>query len=319
MVITCLFRFTQNKYNGISIALLYCTGILTISSSAYRYRHYGFEHFHHTLPRQPCKIRGIVQAIEPAEHLRTPERITLEIKEIYIKNSWKHRRSSNATIFIYTQRNDTIRVGDTITLPLITIKKPINKKFTHYLLKEGIYAVAFAPTRTDINSYRPLWSLWRYIAEKRAALFTQLRTKLKAPTFALYSALFLGNRSFNKKETEPLNTRFKRWGIAHIYARSGMHLGLIVLVWFAFMRSVPLPYYAKHSIVVLMSLLYTLLSWSSISFIRSLILFLLYQACRIIKESYSIFYLTALVCTITLLVNPLRIFFKNELADLIGR
>ena len=82
-------------------------------------------------------------------------------------------------------------------------------------------------------------------------------------------------------------------------------------VWFAFMCYLPLSYNGKQGIIIFISILYALLSWSSISFMRSLSLFLLYQLCRIVKESYNVLYLTVLLCGITLVVNPLQLFFLD--------
>ena len=220
---------TQRSGNFVTVANVstYCVGIVTLGSLLYAHQWHQLEKFHNFLPKKiPYALRGTIEDIALTEHLRTPHRITLHLQAVDTKQC-------DATVFLYVGHSDNIRVGDTLTIPSIKLKKPTNTSFTRYLLKEGIYATAFIDRLEPVDLERPAWSLNRSISELRTALFTQLRSKLTAPTFALYSALFLGNRTFNKKETEPLNTSFKRWGIAHIYARSGMHLGLIVLVWFA--------------------------------------------------------------------------------------
>jgi ComEC/Rec2-related protein len=304
--------YKNYTHSFIAVLGTYALVLALLGSVCYAYQWYIFDQFHAVLPARPCVIHGTIESINPAEHLRTPYRITMSIDRIKTSDDQDCVcLPCDASIFIYAHRADMVRVGDTVTLSDIRIKKPNDADFVRYLVKEGIYATAFADVSVPLDVVRPVWSGQRFLAEHRTRLFAQIRAKITGPTFALYSALFLGNRTFDKKETEPLNTQFKRWGIAHVYARSGMHLGFIVLVWFFFMRCVPLPYRIKHLVVTFFSIVYALLSWSSISFLRSLAVFLLYQWCRIIKESYSLLYLTALVCSITLLLNPMQLFFLD--------
>ncbi|HEV2917231.1 MAG TPA: ComEC/Rec2 family competence protein [Candidatus Babeliales bacterium] len=307
-IIAIVFWYLDNWHIWTQL-LLYTMYATVLGASCYAYQWYRFDQFHQKLSKA-CSIVGTITAIDPVEHLRTPCRITMHINQAQMIDSdsiiYPH-----ADIYLYSKSTGDLQVSDSISLNNVYIKKPKDADFTHYLVKEGIYATLFVDISKATAIYSPSWSIARWIAQKRSNLFTNIRTKLSKQSFALYSALFLGNRSFDKKETDPLNIYFKRWGIAHIYARSGMHLGLIVLACFFIMRSIPIGYWAKQIMVTLLIIVYTLLSWSSISFLRSLWVFLLYQWCRFIKEPYSVLYLTFLVCNITLLCNPLQLFFLD--------
>jgi predicted membrane metal-binding protein len=296
---------THTIRSTVAGVLLYSTSIIISGALIYAKQWHAFEQFHDLVPKTPSSITGIIDAIECTEHMRTPHRITLNIKSI------EGIGIVHASVFLYTQDKGLLCIGDSITLPAASIKKPGDTDFTYYLVKEGIYATLFLDTLSHCTYTRPAWSLQRTISEWRNMLFVTIRGKITPTAFALYSALFLGNRTFDKKSTAPLNAQFKRWGIAHIYARSGMHLGLIVVAWLALIRYIPLPYRSKHLFITFLSIIYALLSWSSISFMRSLAVFLCYQWCRLVKEPYNMLYLTTLICGGTLICNPLQLLFLD--------
>jgi hypothetical protein len=49
-------------------------------------------------------------------------------------------------------------------------------------------------------------------------------------TFALFSSLFLGNRTAIKQDLEEQKPLFKVWGISHFLARSGLHLLIFIML-----------------------------------------------------------------------------------------
>lgn len=294
-----------------SIITIFC--IITITSFAlgsalYWHKTYVFNSFWTAIPSKKCSIRGVITDVDQTEHLHTKQRITMRITHIYEKK-W-HEYGGH--MYLYTQSTPELRVADSIEIiQPIHLKQPTEQNFTRYLLREGVYATAFCNSLSYAILNRPYWSFTRYIAEWRLAIFMKLRAKMSKQSFSLLSALFLGNRSFNKKDTDPISLLFKRWGIAHVYARSGLHLALLVSVWIMLMRLIPLSYRIKMALLLSIGSLYALLSWSSISFTRALIIFLLGYFCKLSYTPYKTLHLLIVTCLCTLLYNPLHLFFLD--------
>ena len=148
------------------------------------------------------------------------------------------------------------------------------------MIKEGIYATLFITNKhyTIINHQENIIARSFFTYKNR--VLHKLKNKLTAKTFQLFSSLFLGNRSFKKEEESKILC--KVWGISHMLARSGLHLVIFIISWNFFLRFLPLPFVIKQIFFILLVALYTFLSWTSISFIRALITFLLYTVCIVL-------------------------------------
>lgn len=295
--------YRRHRFVILSCVLI---GSCAFGSIIYWYQWRTFNHFWSTLRPISYKVYGSVVAVDNVEHLFTKQRLTLHLTRIY-DTQW---HTCNGSVYVYTNKTN-FRVADTIELEVVQLKKPTDNNFIRYLLRDGIYGTTFSNNLTYTLKHRPSFSCVRAIAEWRDHIFTQLRTKMSRNTFSLFSALFLGNRSFNKKQTDPINLLFKRWGIAHVYARSGLHLALLIWVWFIIMRLFPISHTIKIGLLLCIGSLYALLSWSSISFLRALILFLLCYVCRLVYIPYRTIHLLIITCLVTLLYNPFHLFFLD--------
>ena len=86
---------------------------------------------------------------------------------------------------------------------------------------------------------------------------------------------------------------FKQWGISHYLARSGLHVVIFVMIWQTLLALLPLPLRTKNLFLILLIICYALLSWSSVSFERALLMFLLYRiACLLGYASHYIHVIT---------------------------
>ena len=126
----------------------------------------------------------------------------------------------------------------------------------------------------------------------------------------LFSAIFLGKK--NKTQTyDKSKDQFKIWGISHYLARSGLHLVIFIMIWHLILCLFPIPFRWKQSILIALALIYALLSWSSVSFIRALTVFMLYKIATIFEIQMHIVHSITLACLFTLLYNPAHLFFLD--------
>lgn len=304
-------RLYRNLSNATMLLLLasFIMGHLRYNQQ-YAFYHNFYQNHGETL----CSIRGIITDICATEHIRSKQRILLHVCEkqhgtLLHTTDWV---PVNTYIQLYLSKTTNYEVSDTIELNNITIKKPSSDSFFRYLIKEGISATIFCTNQTHHNILsRPRQSAMRWIAQTRHAVLQRIRHKMNPACFALFSSLFLGNRSVNKEYIDQQADQFKQWGISHHLARSGLHLTIFALVWLYMFRFLPFSLFLKKSLLLALSVIYYFFSWSSISFLRALYSFFLYSACNLLSvRSYFLHTLT-LVTLFVLVCNPMQLFFLD--------
>lgn len=251
----------------------------------------------------PHRIKGIVSDYLYCAHMRYPHRLTLTLESPY----------AGPALYLYTNFRTHMQpcaLGDYITTPPIRLKKPPTS-FGLYLIKEDIVGALFAPHDTLTITHAPQKTFFITLHEMRLALFARIQALLSPEHFALYSALFLGNKQYDKDKIDPINTQFRIWGIAHIFARSGIHIAIIISTLLFALSYIPIPYAAKMCFALFISLLYAGCSWSAISFARALCMFLCASYCIIMRRSTTAFHLLGITAMGVLLWHPLNLFFLD--------
>jgi len=297
------------KEISIQIALIAIT-LFLIGHLNYQNQIQTHDIFYEKMKNKKLEIIATVKNIKNQENIRTPFCITVLTQKIKVQDT-KPWNFKNKNICFYLKTFPNIKIGDTIKIENITIKKPKNKKFVAYLIKQQISATIFA-TKLECNLLqRPKHSVARYLHEKKEMLLFSLKKKMSPQLFSLFSSVFLGNKSFYKKKSQELKNKFKAWGILHILARSGLHLIIFLLLCELLLKIIPICFYIKQIIMLLLSIVYLLLSWPSISFIRAFSALIIYKICPFLKTKPDLLYILAAICTTMLIFNPIQLFFLD--------
>jgi competence protein ComEC len=259
----------------------------------------------------PCEIQGRVIAVSRLEQSRMKQSILIESSTITLLGLLKDTRVVSRKIQVYTLRPYDIIADDHISIKGVVLKKPNKDSYNFYLMKENIAATAFLINEKLELMHRPKQSFFRWLSVLKDTLLKECRKKLNKQTFSLFSSVFLGNRLLGKKEMEDPKEQCKTWGISHYLARSGLHLVIFVFAWHMLLKLLPIPFLLKELIMLFLSILYFLLSWTSISFIRAFATFIFYKTCIITSSPINTFYLLTLVCFLVLLFNPMQLFFLD--------
>ena len=268
-----------------------------------------YDNFYTFINNQPITITGtVIDKNEVINHYKKSTVITLAIDTITTNNK---SHSSNKVIMLYTEKENNITVGDTVTFYNMRCKKPSSESFQRYQIKEQIVATIFdKATKYSIDNH-PTWSLRYWIWSHKKRLLDGLACKLSCNGFRFFSSLFLGNRSCIKAELEETNEQFKIWGISHFLARSGLHLALFIFIWHTIFCIIPIPLIIKQLLITLLSCIYFILSWTSAPFTRSFALFIINKLCLFTKTSFHLLHYVTLVCFCFLLYCPLYLFFLD--------
>ncbi|MCX5922777.1 MAG: ComEC/Rec2 family competence protein [Candidatus Dependentiae bacterium] len=259
----------------------------------------------------PCTITGTITSITPLEHQRLKQCINLETKTIQQGTGTPDLIYTRKTIAFYTMKKTDAKVQDTIELKNVTLKTTSNNAYNDYLIKENIAATLFLPTLDYTLINRPIYSPSRWLFYYRESLLKQCKAKLSWTTRALFSSIFLGNKFCGKKQMEKSKDSCKAWGISHYLARSGLHMVIFIIVWHILLSLLLIPLFYRNLFLIFLSMLYYVLSWSSISFFRALIGFILFKTCALLKVPSQVFHLLTIVTLIVLVYNPMQLFFLD--------
>ncbi len=126
----------------------------------------------------------------------------------------------------------------------------------------------------------------------------------------ILSAMLLGEKSGLDDEIRELYTET---GIAHILAISGLHISMIGMVLFAFLRRFVMPMRWAVIVTGIMLFLYGMLSGFSIATRRAVIMTMLVLIARLIGERYDRINALALAAIVELLIHPASLFLPGFL------
>ncbi len=268
-----------------------------------------YHSFYSFVNTSPVDIAGTVEDITQTTVCNKKNTvITLQIhsvkKDLVVKKINKY-------CLLYGENFSALNVGDVVTFFHVKCKKPKNEHFTFYQIRELVVAALFNSTTPYAITFRPTFSFKRLIFDTKKTIIKKCKKKLSSRVFTLFSSLFLGNRSLVKESMDDINEHFKRWGIYHFLSRSGLHLALFVFLWQLLFRYTPLPFTVKNGMLLLLCIIYSLFSWSSIPFARSLFLFLCNKLCLLSGSSYNLLHYLTLTSLCFLIHSPLYLFFLD--------
>jgi len=223
----------------------------------------------------------------------------------------------SCTILCYTHYPTNIQVGDRIEFEHVDIKKTIHKNsltgnptYDDYLIKEDVVAAIFMNNKIEYTiQERPKYSINRWLWNKRQQVYTQLKHILSKTTFTYFSLIFLGNKQHII--IDDLRKTFNYWGLSHYLARSGLHIVLFIIIWQFILSLIPINFFLKRLLLLLICIIYNFLSWYSIPFARAYFAFLLIETGRLCNRQTYYLHILTLICTLILLFNPMQLFFLD--------
>ena len=164
-----------------------------------------------------------------------------------------------------------IQYGATCSLkgeidPANQATNPHQFDFASYLQKQGIDEQVILRSLQDI-SCKEEKSFKNYLYKIRSDLLHSSAEKLSPETVSWLHALVLGDKAELDK---PLIQLFQRWGLSHILAISGLHVGIIVgLIYFIFVRFSITTKEKAQVIIMIFLPIYAILAGSEPSVLRA--------------------------------------------------
>lgn len=292
-----------NKHLLILVPLAFFGGALR-----YRQQQNHFNEFQLIFAGNTCSLYGTVKKIEKTDNSHFKRQIIITLSRI---TTTTKTDDYPYVIHLYTNNESELRLDDSIELDNIKIKKNSNAPFSRYLMKEKAVATIFEPTLTYTISYRPAYSFMRLTSEYTTQIYNSLKKKFSEQTFILFSSLFLGKQQKQHPTARVVKEECLQWGISHYLARSGLHLVICIMLWQLLFSFIPCAFWIKNSLLIGIITIYTLFSWSSISFYRALWIFIFAKWGSLSYLPLQGLHSIALISLCTILYNPAQLFFLD--------
>jgi len=299
----CIYQF--NKY---TVTIIFC--FLTAASIFVRiqYLQYKFQQDNNFLEK-PLIVRGTVEQLQHNTQDRAVTTILVQTDTILSKDVGTLDRPKTISIQIPYKRSQKLELGQLVVFHNICLEQPpptINiqdNPYFLYLIKEGIWASAYISSEKFfiISCSKAHWY---------QQVLQYLSHHFNAATGHLYNPLFLG-----KKEKDSLSLHIQHqslyWGIAHHMARSGIHLVTLVGLCIAIFHYLQLRSRFRFGLYALLITGYALITISSISFIRSMIMIIIQMFSKLNGFQYSGIHAFALTTLIVVQHNPFHVLFLD--------
>ena len=284
--------------------------VFVLAAMIIRKKEQKFEEFYLSYNKKKCSIRGIIDEIRSSHVPHYQSKIILNVKMIRDQSTHKWF-PLNKKVEIYLPGMPACEISDFIEISNVRIKKTTNKSFIKHLLRNNIYASLFLKNQEFLVLSHPQYSFKRWIDISRKNFYHRLKTRFSPQTYILFSTIFLGNREFNKKSINPIKEQFKKWGISHHLARSGLHLVIFLILLELLLKLIPIHFSIKQILAISLVLIYHLLTFATISFIRALAALLFIKTCILYNVRINILHIIALICLLILFFNPYHLFFLD--------
>jgi competence protein ComEC len=258
------------------------------------------------------EIDCLVRLLEPAERRTTSVRATAEIESIIEKGVAK---PIGEKVIIYFSATDTnafnLGYGAIIALKakFSEIPKPQNPgefDYRAYLTKKGIFRTSFVESQRWTlvgQESNPIFELAFNLRKKLLTLVSE--SGVKGQNLAVISALTMGYKGLLDEETQ---RNFSASGAMHILAVSGLHVGILFIVFssllFMFDR-LRRGRLIKAVILIAFLWAFAIFTGMSPSVLRASLMFSLVIVGKALSRSSSIYNTLAASAFILLAANPM--------------
>lgn len=277
-------------YHALQVQLFFCVGIIIWNMQSLL-----VASLTESITTNTRNVFAVVDDISENAEGRYPFRVTLNLTPSSVAFYGK-----NLTLFLY---KNFLKIGDSVVLQDFTLL-PANLTD----LKNGCLGMIFyQPQKTYLRKYRAfnLSFLHRLSIFKRK-LCKRILNKMSELTRSFYGLIFLGYRQ--REVPVSLRELFQAWGISHYLARSGLHLTIFSYFCFFIFFLLPFGLFWRYLVAVAISVVYYLLTYASVSFLRAELMFVMAMFAKIFLRQSQQLHFLILTCMLVLLFNPYQLF-----------
>ena len=244
-------------------------------------------------------LTGIVEEIAEKENSRQ-----IRLSHIYLSSDLSYQRQ----VLVYENQQTTLKIGYKVKVagsyaPLEEASNPGQFDQKAYYEVRGIGMVLKKAKLTVIEAKENIF--FQKLYELRSFWAQNLEKITGKEEAALLKAMLLGEKSSLKKEQKEL---YQSGGISHILAISGLHISLVGMLLYRFLRKKKRSYPFSALVSGSCMVVYGFLTGFGVSAKRAVFMFLIYLGAELLGETYDVVSALALSGLLILAEQPLQLF-----------
>ena len=244
-------------------------------------------------------LTGIVEEIAEKENSRQ-----IRLSHIYLLSDLSYQRQ----VLVYENQQTTLKIGYKVKAagsyaPLEEASNPGQFDQKAYYEARGIGMVLKKAKLTVIEAKENIF--FQKLYELRSFWAQNLEKITGKEEAALLKAMLLGEKSSLKKEQKEL---YQSGGISHILAISGLHISLVGMLLYRFLRKKKRSYPFSALVSGSCMVVYGFLTGFGVSAKRAVFMFLVYLGAELLGETYDVVSALALSGLLILSEQPLQLF-----------
>lgn len=194
------------------------------------------------------------------------------------------------------------QLGDIIAIEGTLIQPNSNTNFNLFNYKKYLYYERIFYTLT-IEKYSKIGESKNLLYKFKNILLNRIDNNTKTGSYL--NALLLGDDRYIQ---EDITNVYQQIGISHLFAISGMHIGLLSGILLFFFKKISIPEIISSWIVIFFLLFYLLLTGGSPSVIRAVTLFVLLTMNKMFRWKLSSFRVFLFTILFMVIIDPFIIF-----------
>ena len=244
-------------------------------------------------------LTGTVEEITEKENSRQ-----LRLSHIYLSSDLSYQRQ----VLVYENQQTELKIGYWVKVtgtyaPLEEAANPGQFDQKAYYEARGIGMVLKKAKLTVIEAKENIF--FQKLYELRSFWAQSLEKITGKEEAALLKAMLLGEKSSLKKEQKEL---YQSGGISHILAISGLHISLVGMLLYRFLRKKKRSYPFSALVSGSCMVVYGFLTGFGVSAKRAVFMFLVYLGAELLGETYDVVSALALSGLLILAEQPLQLF-----------
>jgi len=255
------------------------------------------------------RLAGVVASIpnkssERVDFVLACERLTTDDREIEV--------TGKTQVFLYTSEPPEINYGDRVklsgrlSLPLASGNLGLFD-YRKYLSYGNVHSLFSVYRREDIEILgRAKISTFRLVISKiRQRIDSVIKSTLPQMESSILAGVMLGERSGLSRQIQEI---FVDAGVLHTLAVSGLHVGLVLFIFYAFFRLIRIPKMTTYFLTILVVTIYAQVVGGRPSAVRAAIMATCGLVAVLLERDKHLYNSLALAALIILLFNPFTLF-----------
>ena len=279
----------------LTLLCLLCT--VAVLGSSYLFFHVRYDSLQ-KLNGQTCQAEGYV--LERMDSAAYNSHLRIHVTSL-------NGKASSMDAILECSYLSALQVGDRFILSAVPREYTENELFDeeNFRLSEGCLMILTSSSDHDYEILPERENGWRITASKlNTRLSYALRNRIGGEEGGLAAALVLGNRSWLTADTA---VAFRRAGVSHLLALSGLHVSILVGFLELLLRRLHIPKVARAWIVPLFAFVYLILTGLSVSTCRAVLMICVLYIGILLRANYDSFTALCSALLLILVVTPYAI------------